>query len=470
MENEMKYFNEVPKDLLGAVFEFQGEIYRRIKKHKTDYVRELMVSKFFKDLMEQGLMVNTAISDLHIEDSPLTLKHEKIRFFTHPQDWSFDMLKDAAIMTLEINAYCRKHGYELQDPHPHNATFRGASPIYVDLGSFAKMESASWSLESYHRFLGSFYLPLKLWSAGEFTLAKQLLLYGDSPRYLPHVPNVENNMYRKYLNKSISISRKIIDRSFNLGRRMYRKYFDTSSPISRKIKERAFKFYVQDERELIAQIQSLKKNKSLGKSRWNEYQDQMRNQEEPSERFRTILNIFRGLSVDSYVDLAGNAGYLSCLIQKEFPEIRGASLDYDENAVNKLYRYVKEQNRPSPTPINANCMEAVRPEWRADCVFALAVTHHLLLSQECPVDAVLRRITDYSNRYGFMEFMPWGFFPPSSEKFVEAPSWYRLDWFKKHAEKYLDIEYESLIEENWNLFFGTKKRPPSEIIRRAGEP
>ena len=89
---------------------------------------------------------------------------------------------------------------------------------------------------------------------------------------------------------------------------------------------------------------------------------------------------------------------------------------------------------------------------KSDIAVALAVTHHLLLTQKCPIDSVFKKIGQYSNRYVLIEFMPlglWGgyYTPP-------IPEWYNLNWFREKFKRHFKLLIEEQTEKNRILFLG----------------
>ena len=53
------------------------------------------------------------------------LEHERIPFVSYPYEWTFDMLRDAALLQLEIVERSLRHGWILKDATAYNVQFRG---------------------------------------------------------------------------------------------------------------------------------------------------------------------------------------------------------------------------------------------------------------------------------------------------------------------------------------------------------
>jgi len=73
------------------------------------------------------------------------LRHERIPFVSYPYEWTFSMLRDAALLQLDLNLAALEEGMILKDSTPYNVQFRGSKPVFVDIGSFERLrEGAPW--------------------------------------------------------------------------------------------------------------------------------------------------------------------------------------------------------------------------------------------------------------------------------------------------------------------------------------
>ena len=91
--------------------------------------------------------------------SEQVLRHELIPFWTYPYEWSFSMLKRAALLHLELNQAALARGIALKDASPYNIQFRGREPVFVDLGSFRSYRQGEPWL-GYGQFCRLFLYPL----------------------------------------------------------------------------------------------------------------------------------------------------------------------------------------------------------------------------------------------------------------------------------------------------------------------
>ena len=92
------------------------------------------------------------------------LRHERIPFVSYPYEWTFSMLKDAALLQLDLLLDALGHDMVLKDSTPYNVQFKGARPTFVDVGSFERMrEGEPWV--GYRQFCMLYLYPLLLQSA-----------------------------------------------------------------------------------------------------------------------------------------------------------------------------------------------------------------------------------------------------------------------------------------------------------------
>src|SRR5207249_3688567 len=89
------------------------------------------------------------------------LRHEQIPFVSYPYEWTHGMLRDAALLTLDLILESLDEDLMLKDATPYNVQFRGSAPVFVDLGSWERLEPGEpWA--GYRQFCMQFLYPLML--------------------------------------------------------------------------------------------------------------------------------------------------------------------------------------------------------------------------------------------------------------------------------------------------------------------
>ena len=92
------------RDPSGYVVHHNNSIYRIINKNYSNIFEKATETGLFKKLIDDEMLVNFEDnSELELNDSDIfkIIKQDKIKFISFPYEWSFDMLKDAALITLE---------------------------------------------------------------------------------------------------------------------------------------------------------------------------------------------------------------------------------------------------------------------------------------------------------------------------------------------------------------------------------
>jgi len=152
------------RDPSGFMFEKDGVLYRQVNKVFKEHYDHFIQSGCYKFLTEESRLISHQTIDENLSGDPegyLTLKPEKIDFISYPYEWSFDMLKDAALLTLQLVKDAVSFGLILKDATPYNIQWHKGKFIFIDTLSFEKYnETEPWI--AYRQFCESFLGPLLL--------------------------------------------------------------------------------------------------------------------------------------------------------------------------------------------------------------------------------------------------------------------------------------------------------------------
>lgn len=165
-------------DTLGFTFVWHGHFLRGVYPESVSLAKSYFDTGFLKEVIDKGLFPNTWISEYESDLFGLILEHEMIEPVTYASDWNSAMLKDAALMVLNIAQIAFEYGYNMVDCHKLNVMFSGNKPLYVDLGSFVPNKSGSTGWNPYASFLHSYYFILRVWASGAETMAKRMMAPG----------------------------------------------------------------------------------------------------------------------------------------------------------------------------------------------------------------------------------------------------------------------------------------------------
>ena len=469
----ISYSNDSLLDEFGRVFFYDGRVFRAIKEGQEEKCIDLIQSKLFELLVKDKLIPNTWVSEYKLDGFGLVLEHELIQP-NRPHNWSFSMYKDAALFVLEFNRLCNQHGFELKDAHPYNIFFSNNRPILIDIGSIMKQrKNLSWV--AHLEFVTYFFIQLFLWARGEVLLARKFTEDGfrASLRTVPMTGILDSEIFTAILGDVLVFDicvnkRKIF--TVNKKHRLLSFSISVCNFLIRKLYTRkVYKFSITKRfhsTEIIrSKIEQLRK-KTI-KSSWGEYHELAggnNGAERASEnarfnRFNEIIQLIKlhAPEIKTAIDLAGNKGTFCRQLANSHSLERILLVDYDENAIDAAYQYFKGSNyRVEPFLLNfmLPLEKSEQDFFKSDIAFALAVTHHLILSQRFHIEYIFECIGDYSNKYVAIEFMPLGLWDGNKSPLV--PDWYSIDWFRKKFLEHFELIREVVLEANRVLFFGKK--------------
>lgn len=431
-------------DPVGRVFYYEGKVYRGIYESEMKNVLEMFDCGLIDELNDTGMIPYTEIAQLaEVDKYPLILHHERILNLAYFPEWSFTMIKDAALLILELEKILLKYGYCLKDSHAYNVMFKSGKPVYVDIGSFIKFTNAGYAVRE---FYANYDQILQMFSLVP-SIARERLLSR-------HNIGVRYNLY--YLEGLIhgNPSFQTIDNKIN---EIYK--IDDASELLR---------IIEREKEVISSYNM------PTHSVWEDYQDDYMDENGEVDisnnfRFETIVQICKDLKVTSVLELGANQGVLSRMLSKISTINNIYATDYDEGAVDKLYQYIKSDRcddcgkqkiYPAVYDVTSDFLPIIllKPFVERTCsdiVIACALTHHLILSQHINIDAMFGKFSKLSKKYLIIEFMPLGLWG-GGEELPPVPSWYTEKWFVKHMERKFKILKRDDVSKNRTLFVAQK--------------
>jgi hypothetical protein len=444
----------------GCVFIWGGRLFRGFHKENVNEVQELINSDLLKELIEKKFFVKTWISELSFERFDIVLEHQLMGAIIYPREWSFNMLKDAALLVLDINETAQKYGFKMIDCHPYNLLFNNSRPIYVDFGSFKKTDIVDFVLAPYHEFIKSYYYPLKIWSSIGQYFAKSSIARSSVSLpineyikiFYPIVRRIDGSLIDKFF-RFLHCLKTIKYRDLSkLNKNWLKKLltFISNNDLIYSILTCSSK--IKYLRKKISKIKPLSE-----KSYWSHYKiSDIKN----DSRFIEVKNKLLQLNVKTVLELGGNKGYFSKMISRHKFE-RIICTDYDANAINAGYQDAQKEDacinwavlNPFGSEDDFSEVPTIQ-RFRSEAVIALALTHHIILSQSFSIAKTLETLDRYTSNYILVEFMPLGLY--NGKTAPPFPSWYNLENFSKEFSKLFRIIEICKLEENRILFVGSK--------------
>ena len=153
------------RDPSGFVYrDDAGVLLRQVNPVYEAHYRLLMDSGLYNKLAGAGLLVaheEVARSRSCTDDAVVVLEPERVPFVSYPYEWCAAQLRDAALLTLQIQEIALDHGMTLKDASAYNIQFRGGTPVFIDTLSFEPY-TAGKPWVAYGQFCRHFLAPLVL--------------------------------------------------------------------------------------------------------------------------------------------------------------------------------------------------------------------------------------------------------------------------------------------------------------------
>lgn len=150
------------RDQANQVFYVDGEVRRGLRGPAVADWEALASSDFFTQATAQGQICPTRQVPGPASDGfDLVLWHERIPFISYPYEWTFSMLRDAALLHLELLLAAVPEGLITKDGSAYNLQWRGTAPVFIDVGSFERLRDGEpWA--GYRQFCQTMLYPLML--------------------------------------------------------------------------------------------------------------------------------------------------------------------------------------------------------------------------------------------------------------------------------------------------------------------
>lgn len=157
------------RDPEGRVFQHAGAVFRTLSPGALARMERLQADGLFERLANEELLVESRLlpaADEGLDGKELgakVIRHARVPFLTYPYEWSFGMLREAALLTLEVARRCLERGYILKDATAYNVAWSGGRMRFLDVLSIDDYQPGQpW--QAYGQFCREFLFPLMLTS------------------------------------------------------------------------------------------------------------------------------------------------------------------------------------------------------------------------------------------------------------------------------------------------------------------
>jgi len=427
------------RDPSGFLFHQNGNLLRQVNKSYKDDYNQLMESGLYQALVEKNLL----ISHEEINQVPplpdkayKIIKPEFISFISYPYEWSFSEFKEAALTTLEIQKTAMEYEMTLKDSSAYNIQFKMGNPIFIDTLSFEKYrEGQPW--KAYRQFCQHFLAPIALMSQKDIRLSQLLRIYIDgipldlTSKLLPlktrsmfsllsHI-HAHAKSQKHYENRDVKIK-------------------------NRKISRRSFQGVIESLNSGIKKTSWTPQD-----TEWADYYSDTNYSDSAFEQKKKIIsNLLDKIKPKSVWDLGANTGIFSRISSQK--GIETISFDIDPAAVEKNYLQCKKQNETKILPLlldltnpspylgwGSNERVSLIDRGPADVLMALALIHHLAISNNIPLSRLAEFFGNIS-KYLIIEYIP------KSDSQVQRLLRTREDIFDEYDKEHFEKEFSKIFK------------------------
>jgi len=343
-----------------------------------------MESGLYRRLIDEGLLIPHIETDIHPEESSISYKvirPELVPFISYPYEWCFSQIKSASLTTLRIQEIALQFGMILKDASAYNIQFLKGRPVLIDTLSFERyQEGAPWV--AYRQFCQHFLAPLALMAMTDKRLNQLARIYIDGvPLDIASVLLPWRSWFRFGILSHIHLHAKS------------QRYFG-----DKKVKTSVYKVSKVSLNGIIDSLEKTIRHMEWGHegTEWGDYYKDTNYSADAIQHKRQVVEEFLDEITPATVwDLGANVGRFSRIASgKGIPTI---AWDIDPAAVEKNFlRCQKDGDKfllpllvdlanPSPGIGWANEERAsLIHRGPADAVLALALIHHLAISNNVP--------------------------------------------------------------------------------------
>jgi hypothetical protein len=394
------------RDPSGFLFARDGVLYRQVNQvYAADYDR-LMTSGLYDKLVETGRLVPHTESDLEpaAPGAYKILRPERVPFISYPYEWSFGQLKDAALATLSIQKRALKYGLSLKDASAYNIQFYKGKAALIDTLSFETYKPGEpWV--AYRQFCQHFLAPLALMAARDVRLSQLLRVYIDG------IPlDLASRLLPRRTRWNFGLASHI-----HLHAAVQKKYADASLAEARRGRTMSQEALLGLVESLQSTVRKLEWNPAG--TEWGEYYEHTNYTDAAFEHKKQLVAGWAERVKPRLVwDLGANTGVFAR--QASGPGTYAVAWDIDPAAVERNWRQVcreKEQNilplvldltNPSPAIGWDNReRESFGQRGPADLILALALIHHLAISNNLPFERLAEALAGWGE-WLIIEFVP----------------------------------------------------------------
>jgi hypothetical protein len=451
------------RDPAGFVFRRDGVLYRQIQPAAAADWEALRSSGLLTRLVADGLLVDheeVSIDEAATPDAVAVIRPRLVDFISYPYEWSFSQLKDAALLTLEIQSRALDAGIRLKDASAYNVQIDGGRPILIDSLSF-EVAPATEPWPGYRQFCEHFLAPLALIAHRD---ARAGLMLRDFIDGIPLDLAAGLLPGRTRLNLGLA-SHLHVHAGAQRRAASAAPATDGDRAPTRRVSETGQRALLDSLRRTV---EGLRWKPSV---HWSEYATTTSYTEAATaSKAQLVREMLAGIGGDSVWDLGANTGVYSALAVEA--GYRVIAWDFDAGSVEAHWLRVRGADGPpilpligdlsNPSPSIGWALEeraSFLDRANADALLALALVHHLAIGNNVPLPAVAELFARIAP-HAIVEFVPKE--DPMTRRLLAARrdifDGYSIDGFRAAFGEPFEIVREAPIADSPRTLFLLRRR------------
>lgn len=446
------------RDPSGFLFLRDKTLYRQINAVYRDHYGKLIGSGLYDILVQKKLLIphdEVTIPAEKAETAFKIIKPYPLPFISYPYEWCFSQLKEAALLTLEIQKKSLEYGLTLKDASAYNVQFLDAKPVFIDTLSFERYEPGKpWT--AYRQFCRHFLAPLALMQYTDIRLGQ---LFRTSIDGIPLDLASSLLPLRTWFNAGILIH-------IHLHAKSERKYADVHVPVQpREISRNSLLGLLDNLTTTVEKMHWLPEG-----TEWAGYYQDTNYSSDSFDHKKEIVNRYlKTVNPKTVWDLGANNGSFSRIASEK--GIFTIAFDIDPACVELNYREIVQRNEQNLLPI---LMDLTNPSpaigWQheersslvergpGDMVLALALVHHLAISNNVPLQRIAEFFSTIANSL-IIEFV--SKHDTQVQKLLanrkDIFNEYNLENFEKSFSQYFTLEEKTPIPKSERILYLYRK-------------
>jgi len=395
------------RDRDGRIYSHGDRIIRGISANALAEFKKLESTAFYTRFLQNGQLVeskllkpeNVQLSPEIMQQWAGFIEHRRIPVITYAYEWTFSMLRDAALLQLDLLEAALQEGMTLKDASPYNIQFDGGKPVFIDIASFETLPAgAPWA--AYRQFCEMFLFPLML-QAYKGIHFQPLMRSG--------IDGVGVQTAAKLFGFRDRLRAGVFSHVW-LQAKLDRRYGNTQQNVRSDLKKAGF-----NQAMILANVRKLgkliKKLSWQGEdSEWGGYEE-FHNYSKSDHRLKEMFihDSVAGSEAGVVWDIGCNTGQFAKIAAQHADYV--LAMDLDHFTVERLYRDTRETGIKNILPLVQNIADP-SPDWgwrnrerldlskriRPDMVLCLALIHHVVISANVPMEEFVSWLAELSDQ------------------------------------------------------------------------